>query len=74
MYDTSPYSFSYVAEIVFPGSLPGLRTGTNLAPSRSAITGANRNPRDSRPTIASIFSEVFEDEFACSNERDEEVM
>ena len=52
---TVPYSFSYVAHTRSPGSFPRLRTGTKAAPSLSAITGPNRKPRASSPTITSIF-------------------
>jgi hypothetical protein len=52
---TVPYSFSYVAQTHSPGSFPRLRTGTKAAPSLSAITGPNRKPRASSPTITSIF-------------------
>jgi hypothetical protein len=52
---TVPYSFSNVAHTHFPGSFPRLRTGTKAAPSLSAITGPNRKPRASSPTITSIF-------------------
>ena len=52
---TVPYSFSYEAHTRSPGSFPRLRTGTKAAPSLSAITGPNRKPRASSPTITSIF-------------------
>ena len=52
---TTPYSFSYVARTVSPGSLPFLRTGTNAAPSLIAMMGPRRKPRASRPTTTSIF-------------------
>jgi hypothetical protein len=39
---------------VLDGSLPGLRTGTNPTPSRSATVAPKMNPRLSMPTTASI--------------------
>lgn len=52
---TVPYSFSYVAVTHCPGSFPCFLTGTNAAPSRSAMIGPSKNPLASNPTTTSIF-------------------
>ena len=48
----SPYSSEYSTDMRAAGSFPGLRTGTNGRPRRSASGPPNRKPRDSMPTIA----------------------
>ena len=49
----SPYSSWYVASTVARGSLPFLRIGMNALPSLYAMGMPKRNPRDSRPAMAS---------------------
>src|SRR5207248_101236 len=43
------YSSGYSTLVVFQGSLPALRIGTNPAPRRIAIAAPNMNPRAARP-------------------------